>query len=253
MAEDLSSFLENQNIIINVIKRLITNYKKLPKANVTLIKTRAHLTDLQKHWEKVQSLDAKINLAATAEDEAADYLQEAISSFVAPESPAYDPDTAFTVGNEPQSSSLKLPRIPLLTFSGKISEWQKFRNTFHSLVHSNKTMTNIAKFYYLTSSVIGDAAATLDKFDSSFDNDNDAWEMLLNEYDDKRALICTNLQSFICLPKGKFETAVEFKKLRDTVNVALKNLSKLGCQVSSWDSIVVVNMTEKLGSQTLAK
>ncbi|KAH0944380.1 hypothetical protein HN011_011445 [Eciton burchellii] len=118
MAEDLNSFLENQNIVINVIKRLIINYKKLPKANVILTKMRSRLADLQKHWEKVQSLHAKINLAATAEDrkklpyflqddflagedayyEAADYLQEAISSFVASESPAYDPDTAFTVG-----------------------------------------------------------------------------------------------------------------------------------------------------------
>jgi hypothetical protein len=194
----------------------------------------------------VQSLHAKINLAATAEDrkklpyffqddflaaedayyEAADYLQEAISSFVASESPTYDPDTAFTVGNEPQSSSLTLPRIPLPTFSGKISEWQKFRDTFHSLIHSNKTMTNIAKFYYLTSSVIGDAAATFDKFYSSSDNYNDAWEMLLNESGDKRALISTTLQSFICFSKRKFETAAELKKLRYTVSVALKNLSK---------------------------
>jgi hypothetical protein len=114
-------------------------------------------------------------------------------------------------------------------------------------------MTNIAKFHYLTSSVIGDAAATLDKFDVSSDNYDDAWEMLLKEYDDKRMLICTNLQSFVCFPQGKFDTAVELKKLRDTVIVALTNLSKLGCQVGSWNPIVVFVMTEKLGSQTLAK
>jgi len=44
MAEDLNSFLENQNIVINVIKRLIINYKKLP--NVILTKTRSRLADL---------------------------------------------------------------------------------------------------------------------------------------------------------------------------------------------------------------
>jgi hypothetical protein len=68
MAEDLRNFLENQNIVIDVIKRIITNHKKLPEANVMLTKTRSHLADLQKHWEKVQSLHARINLAATAED-----------------------------------------------------------------------------------------------------------------------------------------------------------------------------------------
>jgi hypothetical protein len=138
MAEDLNNFLENQNIVINVIKRLIINYKK-PKANITLTTTRSRLADLQKHWEKMQGLHAKINLAATAGDrknpyflqddflaaeeayyEASDlYLQEAISSYVALESPVYDPNPAFTVGNEPQSSSLTLPRIPLQHFRVK--------------------------------------------------------------------------------------------------------------------------------------
>jgi hypothetical protein len=251
MIDDLQDLLEEQNTTVYAIKRIIPNYKKLSKANITLIRTRARLSDLQKLWEKAHRLHSKISRVATTEEkkrlpyfvqdeflaaeddynEASDYLQEAIGGCVAPESLAYDPDPAFPVGNEPRSSSLTFPRIPFPTFSGKISEWQKFRDTFHSMVHSNKT--NVAKFYCLTSSVIGDAVAILDKFDDSSDNYNDAWEMLLNEYDDERALISTNLQSFICFPKGKFETAAELKKLRDTVNVALKNLSKLGCQVSS--------------------
>jgi hypothetical protein len=81
-------------------------------------------------------------------------------------------------------------------------------------------MTTIAKFHYLRSSVIGDAAFILDRFDVSPDSYNDAWQMLLKEYDNKRALIRIYLQSFIYLSKGKFETAVELKKLRDTVRRA---------------------------------
>jgi hypothetical protein len=46
MTEDLHNFLENQNIAINAIKRVIINYKKLSKANVTLTKTRSRLADL---------------------------------------------------------------------------------------------------------------------------------------------------------------------------------------------------------------
>jgi len=99
----------------DAIKRVIINYKKLSKANVTLTKARSRLADLQKYWEKVQSLHARIN-RATAEDrkklpyflqdeflaaedaynEAADYLQEAISSFVKPEGPVCDPSTDST-------------------------------------------------------------------------------------------------------------------------------------------------------------
>jgi predicted ribosome quality control (RQC) complex YloA/Tae2 family protein len=118
MAEDLHDFLENQAITIDAIKRVIINYKKLSKANVTLRKTRSRLADLQKYWEKVQRLHARINRAATAEEaaledflqdeflaaednynEVADYLQEAISSFVTPESSAGNTPTDPTVGD----------------------------------------------------------------------------------------------------------------------------------------------------------
>jgi len=164
MAEDLFDCLENQNIAIDAIKRVIINYKKLSKSR---------LADLQKHWKKIWSLHARINRTATAEDgkklpyflqdeflaaedaynEAADYLQEAICRSVIPKSPACDPSTDTRCCDGTKSSSLTLSRISLLIFSGKLSEWQKFRHTFQSLVHSNKTMTDIAKFHYLTSSV----------------------------------------------------------------------------------------------------
>jgi len=205
MDEDLHKVISAQANVIGRIKRVIVNYKKLPKANVTLTKTRTRLADLEKCWEK--QLHDSITFAATDEDrnelsyilqreflaaeeayiEAADYLQEAINSFVVPGSPACDPSTDSTCCDGTRSSSLTLPRIPRPIFSGKISEWQKFRHTFQSLVLSDKTMTNIAKFHYLRSSVIGDAAVTLDRFDVTPDSYNDAWEMLLKY--DKRALI----------------------------------------------------------------
>jgi sirohydrochlorin ferrochelatase len=108
MAEDLRNFLMDQNTTMIAIKRTITNYKKLPKVNVTLSKTRSCLSDLRKLWEKAHHLHTRISLATLTEErkklsyflqneflaaedaynEVADYLQEAISSFVIPESPA---------------------------------------------------------------------------------------------------------------------------------------------------------------------
>jgi len=114
-------------------------------------------------------------------------------------------------------------------------------------------MTNISKFHYLKMSVISDVALLLNRFKISPESYDDAWKMLLTEYDDKRALIHTHLQSFICFPKGKSDIATELKKLRDTVSVALAVLSNMGCQISYWDSILVFIITEKLGSKTRAK
>ncbi|KAH0949511.1 hypothetical protein HN011_008632, partial [Eciton burchellii] len=114
------------------------------------------------------------------------------------------------------------------------------------------TMIKMAKFHYLMWSVIEAAVATLDELDISPENYNDAWKKL-KEYDNKRTLIRTHLQTITSLSKGKFETTVELKKLKDTVHVALLNVAKLGCQISTWDLLVVRNMTERLGPQTEAK
>jgi hypothetical protein len=196
MADDLQDYLEKQGIIITTLKRIIINFKKLPKANITLTKTRTRLADLQKYWEKILDLHAKISRATKAEDrkklpyflqdeflaaedaytEAANYLQEAITSFVAPESPAGNMPTDPMVDDEPQSSAVTLQRIPIPPFWGEFSEWPRFRHLFHSLSHSNKALTNIAKFHYLISiiSATGAAAATLDGFDVFPENYDDA-------------------------------------------------------------------------------
>ncbi|KAH0944393.1 hypothetical protein HN011_004898, partial [Eciton burchellii] len=137
MADDLDDLLGKQDTVIDTFKGVIINYKKLPKAHVTLIKMKSRLADLQKYWEKVQELHARIRRASKTEDrkkqpyflqdeflaaedaynEAADYLQEAIDSFVTPESPADNMPTDTMVDDEPQSSALMLQRIPISTFS----------------------------------------------------------------------------------------------------------------------------------------
>jgi len=272
MADDLQDFLEKQGVIIDTLKRVLINFKKLPKTNVTLTTARTRLANLQKYWEKILDLHAKINRAAKAEDrkklpyflqdeflaaedaytEAVDYLQEVITNFVAPESPAGNTPADPTVDDEIQSSSTTLQRIPIPTFTGKFTEWPRFRHLFHSLVHSNKALTKIAKFHYLISSVAGPAATPLDGLNVSPENYDAAWKMLLEEYDNEKELIRAHLRTIIRLPDGKLETAAELKKLKDTVRVALINVANLGFQVDNWDLLVTI-MSEKFGTETDAK
>jgi hypothetical protein len=47
MVKDLRKLITEQTNTVGLIKRVIINYKKLPKASVTLQRTRARLSDLQ--------------------------------------------------------------------------------------------------------------------------------------------------------------------------------------------------------------
>jgi len=97
------------------IKRILINYKKLAKANITLVKTKSRLAELQALWKEVRYRHNDITFVATAEDrkklhyflqdeflaaedayyEATDYLHDAMDSFVKPEGPVCDPKIDF--------------------------------------------------------------------------------------------------------------------------------------------------------------
>jgi len=102
--------LEEANATID-IKKILINYKKLSKANISLAKTKSHLAELQALWKEVRYRHNDITFVATAEDrkklsyftqedyyaaedayyKAADYLHNAMDSFVKPEDPVCDP------------------------------------------------------------------------------------------------------------------------------------------------------------------
>jgi len=71
---------------------------------------------------------------------------------------------------------------------------------------SNTLQYIMAKFHYLKSTVTDNAALLINRFQISPENYTAAWKMLVMEYDDKRTLIHTHLQSFVSLPKGKSES-----------------------------------------------
>lgn len=140
MAEEFQLLLVEQQLNISSIKRVLINFKKLAKVNVTLPKTKGRFSDLKELWEKTRQLHARLQHIATAEQkkttsyfsddlfnsaeeayyEAANHLNDTISKFTTFEPMDRSTDTSYretSVG-----TSLHLPRIPLLKFSGKFTE-----------------------------------------------------------------------------------------------------------------------------------
>ncbi|RLU21152.1 hypothetical protein DMN91_005525 [Ooceraea biroi] len=57
MSTDLSILMVEQTNTIALLKRVLINFKKLPKANVTVARTQGRLSDLKELWTKVQTLN----------------------------------------------------------------------------------------------------------------------------------------------------------------------------------------------------
>ncbi|MCG8044652.1 MAG: DUF1759 domain-containing protein [Candidatus Thiodiazotropha endolucinida] len=59
---------------------------------------------------------------------------------------------------EPELSSfVKLPKIEMISFNGEKTKWVEFWDSFQSAVHSNNRLSNVEKFNYLKSKVLGEA------------------------------------------------------------------------------------------------
>ncbi|XP_029172980.1 uncharacterized protein LOC114941946 [Nylanderia fulva] len=179
MAE-LRNLLISQVEIIDSIKRVFVNFKKLAKANVTLAKTQGRLATLETLWTSCRGLHVKLLQVTTLEvqktvsyflngdflsaeeyHDTADLLRDTISRLSINQSPSLENSTDSSIREGVYNHNFQLPRILLPKFSGKFSEWESFKNTFESLVASNDFLANTQKFYYLKTSVVGDAASII--------------------------------------------------------------------------------------------
>ncbi|XP_029170522.1 uncharacterized protein LOC114940165 [Nylanderia fulva] len=246
MAE-LRNLLISQVETIDSIKRVLVNFKKLAKANVTLAKTQGRLATLETLWTSCRGLHVKLLQATTSEEQktvsyflngdflsaeeiyhdTADLLRDTISRFSINQSPLLEHSTDSSIREGIHNHNFQLPRISLPKFSGKFSEWESFKNTFESLVASNDSLSNTQKFHYLKTSVISDAASIISNLKISDANYESVWQLLIDEYDDQLTLIHTHIHAFMCLPTMKTENVAEMRKLRDTVSASLAALTNL--------------------------
>lgn len=270
MADDLQNLLVEQSIIIASMKRVLPNFKKLGKLNATQYKAKNRLDHLGELWEKCQRLNIRMTKAATAEEkrsvgyftseeffaaedayhEAADYLADIIGklSRIDSNAGATVSDASFRELNG--AMSLQLPRISLPKFSGNFAEWENFRGLFESLVASKESLSNTQKLHYLKASVMGEAAVIINHIQVADANYDAAWKLLIEEYDNKRAIIHAHIHAFADLSIMKTETTAELKNLRFSVAASLAALTNLKRPVETWDDLVVYIINQKFSPRT---
>ncbi|XP_060587756.1 uncharacterized protein LOC132743237 [Ruditapes philippinarum] len=52
-------------------------------------------------------------------------------------------------------SSIKLPKIDMISFNGDKTRWTEFWDSFENAVHNNKYISNVEKFNYLKGKLVG--------------------------------------------------------------------------------------------------
>lgn len=156
----------------------------------------------------------------------------------------------ITSPSPPGDQAIRLPTIKLPTFNGHYDQWLEFRDAFNAIIQENKTISDIQKFYYLRSSLEGDACKIIQSIKASEANYVIAWQLLKDRFENKRLIVHNHVKAIFDLPVIQKESHTELRNLFDNVTKHLRSLKALGEPTEHWDTLIVHIITNKLDSIT---
>lgn len=146
---------------------------------------------------------------------------------------------------------IKLPIIELPKFDGRYEFWLEFRNTYQSLIHDNESISDIQRFHYLRSSLIGSAIQVIQSLEFTPTNYAVAWDILCKRYDNYRLLVHNHVKALFNLEPVSKESSSKIRKLIDEVLKHLRALDTLKEPTSHWDTLIIYLITTKLDKVTI--
>lgn len=142
-------------------------------------------------------------------------------------------------------TSVKLPYIQLVKFSGDSLQWPKFWDLFRSSIHDRKDLSGATKFHYLVTQLQGEAEQLLTGFDHTDAEYEEAVKLLSETYGKPQRIIQARLHGIFDLenPKGN---AADLGKFRSLYEGHLRGLKSLGANVDSAGYVFAELLIRKL-------
>lgn len=122
------------------------------------------------------------------------------------------------------SNNAKLPKIKIPTFDGNYSNFTSFYEIFVAMIHGNHSISSIEKFYYLSSSLVGNAKNLISNISPSGDNYKIAFDLLCERYKNPKLIIQSHVKNIFDLKSLTKETAGDLRSLHDEL---LRNVRAL--------------------------
>ena len=115
--------------------------------------------------------------------------------------PVAESEKTVAASSSSQPSRVRLPKMDIQKFSGQLSQWQEFWDTFNSCIHKNKSLTAVEKFTYLRNYLVDSARACVAGFALTDANYEAAIEVLKERFGKDSLLKRTHINSILCLVK----------------------------------------------------
>ena len=153
-----------------------------------------------------------------------------------------------TTASLPQNAAkIKLPKLEIKKFNGKLQEWSEFWDSFDSAIHSEQGLAKVDKFKYLRGfleepvrRVIAGLALTEENYDA-------AVEILTNRFAKPMKIKRAHINDIMSLPPVFNErNTARLRHLYDDIEAHFRSLEALGADKDSYSSVVVPVVMEKI-------
>lgn len=148
-------------------------------------------------------------------------------------------------------SFVKLKPLEIPTFTGKFDEWVTFHDIYCAMIHTNNSLSDVQKFYYLRNALEGEATSLIKNLETSSSNYEIAWKIVTTRFNNTRMLIQTHTKRIFDLEPINKESAVKLKQLTDSLNGHMQALKALNHDPYNWGALLLHVIYTKLDTNTI--
>ncbi|KAM8703294.1 hypothetical protein ACLKA7_007989 [Drosophila subpalustris] len=149
--------------------------------------------------------------------------------------------------------SSKLPKLQVPEFSGKITQWTSWFNTFLTVVGSDSGLDDLSKFIYLKSALGPSPLATIECLELTATNYHRALGLLKDRFENKATILQSHVTELFSLKRLKQADSAQLRALVDSVNAQLASLKTMGTQPEILEAIISHLVCSKLDDETIEK
>ena len=140
----------------------------------------------------------------------------------------------------------KLPKLVIPKFSGEVTKFRSFWDSFYSAIHRNNTLSAIDKFNYLHGLLEGPAAKSIQGLALSEANYEAAIAILQDRFGKTQQIISAHMDELLRLPSCSGDRISQLRSIYDKISINIRGLESLGIKSDQYGSFLIPVIMSKL-------
>ena len=142
---------------------------------------------------------------------------------------------------------MRLPKLSIKPFSGDLTQWTTFWDSFNSAIHENLTLSDIDKFNYLRSFLERSTRESIAGLALIAHNYKEALSILQKRFGNRQQIISRHMDLFLNLePVNAVQKLRNLHRLYDSVETHVRSLKNLGVDSKTYGTLLTSVLLNKL-------